>query len=281
VPVDDEANGGVSFERPLAGLQLIARGPASRATIRERTGPRALKRLLGVFEALAKSEEGLKLFELSSILGSPNSSLLNMLRPLVAEGFLAHNRGRYRLGPSIFRLAGTIRSVWNFSTLVRPYLKELSQRAHESVHLGVLDRVGKVVTYLDAIDSLHQVRYSMPVGTARPLYATAAGLVLLAFADVTWQEEYLCTTTLEPHTHLTISTLKDLRREIVRIRLARLSVSLGEMFPEAAALAAPIFGADGTVVAAVAIGAPTERLQPRLEELRALITDVASRASGL
>ena len=36
--------------------------------------------------------------------------------------------------------------------------KELSQRAQESVYLGVLDRVGKVAIYLDAIDRLHALR---------------------------------------------------------------------------------------------------------------------------
>ena len=52
------------------------------------------------------------------------------------------------------------------------------------------------------------------------------------------------------------------------------------MFPESAAISAPVFGADGTIAAAIAVGGPTERLQPRIAELRPIIADIATRASG-
>jgi len=258
--------------------------PKIRATAdapREVTGPRSLMRLLGLFDALAKSpKDGLGLAELNTVLKSPKSSLLNLLRPLVATGYLNFEAGKYRLGPSIFRLAGNIMSVWNFSNAVRPYLEELAQRSRESVYLGVLDRASKVITYVDAIDSPHSVRYSVPVGAVRPLYSTAAGRVLLAFADKRWQDMYISSTKLEARTSRTISTQKGLREELERIRKTGISVSIGEMFPESAAIAAPVFGADGNIAAAIAVGAPAERLQPRLAELRPIIADVAARASG-
>jgi len=248
---------------------------------REVAGPRSLMRLLGLFDALAKSpKEGLGLAELNTVLKSPKSSLLNLLRPLVATGYLNFESGKYRLGPAIFRLAGSIMSIWNFSNAVRPFLEELAQRSRESVYLGVLDRAGKVITYVDAIDSPHSVRYSVPVGAVRPLYATAAGRVLLAFTDKRWQDMYIGSTKLEARTPRTISTQKALREELERIRKTGISISVGEMFPESAAISAPVYGADGTVAAAIAVGAPAERLQPRLAELRLIIADVATRASG-
>lgn len=248
---------------------------------REVAGPRSLMRLLGLFDALAKSpKEGLGLAELNTVLKSPKSSLLNLLRPLVATGYLNFESGKYRLGPAIFRLAGSIMSIWNFSNAVRPFLEELAQRSRESVYLGVLDRAGKVITYVDAIDSPHSVRYSVPVGAVRPLYATAAGRVLLAFTDKRWQDMYIGSTKLEARTPRTISTQKALREELERIRKTGISISVGEMFPESAAISAPVYGADGTVAAAMAVGAPAERLQPRLAELRPIIADVATRASG-
>ena len=248
----------------------------------EVTGPRSLMRLLHLFGALAKApKDGLGLAELNLVLNSPKSSLLNLLRPLVATGYLNIDSGRYKLGPSIFRLAGTIMSVWNFSNAVRPFLEELAVRSRESVYLGVLDRAGKVVTYVDAIDSPHSVRYSVPVGGVRPLYCTAAGRVLLAFADKSWQDEYISGTKLEARTTRTISTQKGLREELEKIRRTRVSISIGEMFPEAAGISAPVFGADGVMAAAIAVGGPTERLHPRIDELRPIIADVAARASGL
>jgi len=258
-----------------------ARAGNGGAAARKVTGPRSLMRLLGLFDALAKSKEGLTLADLNTELRSPKSSLLNLLRPLVASGYLNYDNGRYRLGPSIFRLAANIMSVWNFSNAVRPYLEELAQRSQESVYLGVLDRVGKVITYVDAVESPHPVRFSVPIGAVRPLYSTAAGRVLLAFASEQWQEEYFRTTKLEQRTPRTLTTRKGLREELDRIRKTHVSVSIGENFPESAAISAPIFGADGTLAAAIAIGAPSDRLAPRLAELRPMIVELASRASGV
>jgi IclR family transcriptional regulator, acetate operon repressor len=246
----------------------------------EVTGPRSLTRLLGLFDVLAKSKDGMSLAELNHALQSPKSSLLNLLRPLVIDGFLACENGRYRLGPSIFRLAANIMSVWNFSSTMRPYLEELAQSSGESVYVGVLDTVGSVITYVDTIESAKAVRFSVPVGAARPLYSTAAGRVLLAFGDEDWVENYLRNTKISAYTPYTVTSRKALREELEKIRKTRISVSMGETFPESGAIAAPIFGADGKLIAAIAIGAPVSRLEPRLAELRPIIADIASRASG-
>lgn len=246
----------------------------------EVTGPRSLTRLLGLFDVLAKSKDGMTLAELNQALKSPKSSLLNLLRPLVIDGYLACENGRYRLGPSIFRLAANIMSVWNFSSTMRPYLEELAQRSEESVYLGVLDTVGSVITYVDSIESPKAVRFTVPIGAARPLYSTAAGRVLLAFGDKDWVEDYLRNTKFAAYTPYTVTSRKALREELEHIRKTRISVSMGETFPESGAIASPIFGADGKLIAAIAIGAPVSRLEPRLGELRPIIADIASRASG-
>ena len=258
----------------------MPRNGQTRDATTEVTGPRSLTRLLGLFDVLAKSKEGMTLAELNQALKSPKSSLLNLLRPLVIDGYLACDSGRYRLGPSIFRLAANIMSVWNFSSTMRPYLEELAQRCGESVYLGVLDTAGSVITYVDSIDSQKAVRFSVPVGAARPLFSTAAGRVLLAFGDPEWVDEYLRNTKITAFTPYTVSSRKALREELEKIRRTRISVSMGETFPESGAIAAPIFGADGKLIAAIAIGAPVSRLEPELADLRPLIADIAARASG-
>jgi IclR family acetate operon transcriptional repressor len=103
----------------------------------------------------------------------------------------------------------------------------------------------------------------------------------LAFADQEFQDEYLRSTKLEAQTERTLTTRKGLRAELDKVVKTRVSVSIGEMFPESAAVAAPIFGANGKIVAAMAIGGPAQRLQPKLEALKTIIADVATRASGI
>jgi DNA-binding IclR family transcriptional regulator len=258
----------------------MPRNGQTRDATSEVTGPRSLTRLLGLFDVLAKSKDGMTLAELNQALQSPKSSLLNLLRPLVIDGYLSCESGRYRLGPSIFRLAANIMSVWNFSSTMRPYLEELAEKSQESVYLGVLDTVGNVITYVDAIESPKAVRFSVPIGAARPLYSTAAGRVLLAFGDPEWVDDYLKNIKLAAFTPYTVTSRKTLREELEKIRKTRISVSMGETFPESGAISAPIFGADGKLIAAIAIGSPVSRLEPRLAELRPIIADIAARASG-
>lgn len=264
---------------------MNAKRPAKKSNLielseREVTGPRSLTRILGLFDALAKKPDGLTLAELNTVLESPKSSLLNLLRPLVAEGYLMHSHGFYRLGPTAFRLAANIMSVWNFSKLVRPYLEELATRSKESVYIGVLDREAQVITYVDAIDSGHSIRYAITVGANRPLYCTAAGRVLLAFADPEFQENYIRSVKMVRQTEHTLTDRKELRRKMEEIRRTGLATSVSEMFEGSAAIAAPIYGNEGKVIAAIAVGAPASRFESELPYLRNVISDIATRVSG-
>jgi DNA-binding IclR family transcriptional regulator len=171
-------------------------------------------------------------------------------------------------------------SVWNFSKLVRPYLEELAARTKESVYIGVLDREAQVITYVDAIDSGHSIRFAITVGANRPLYCTAAGRLLLAFADSEFQENYLRTVKLVRQTEYTVTDKKELRKKLDEIQRTGLATSVSEMFPGSAALAAPIYGSEGKVVAAIAVGAPADRFESELPYLRNVISDIATRVSG-
>lgn len=264
----------MNAKRPAKKNNLVDPGE------REVTGPRSLTRILGLFDVLAKKPDGLTLAELNTVLESPKSSLLNLLRPLVAEGYLMHSHGFYRLGPTAFRLAANIMSVWNFSKLVRPYLEELATRSKESVYIGVLDREAEVITYVDAIDSGHSIRYAITVGANRPLYCTAAGRVLLAFAEPDFQENYIRSVKMVRRTEHTLTDRKELRRKVEEIRRTGLATSISEMFEGSAAIAAPIYGSEGKVIAAIAVGAPAGRFESELPYLRNVISDIATRVSG-
>jgi DNA-binding IclR family transcriptional regulator len=246
---------------------------------RDVSGPRSLTRLLGLFDVLSMSPDGMSLAELNVTLESPKSSLLNLLRPLVAEGYLIHSAGIYRLGPSIFRLAASVMSAWNFPKLIRPFMEELCTRTEESVLLSVLNPEAEVMTYVEIIDSPHPVRYHIPVGTTRPLYASSAGRLLLAFADKGWRDSYVATVQFKTKTAVPV-TRASLARELERVRAEGVSVSLDTYMAGLAAVAAPVFDAEGRCIAALNIAGPSDRFRDELESLKAAVKDVAARASG-
>src|SRR5712675_1367971 len=125
----------------MQSLEGSVRQPTRSRERAEGSSARSSARLVGVFEALARSEEGLSLAELSLALGAPKSSLLGLLRSMVGSGYLAHAHGLYRLGPRSFRLAADMLAVRRFPNLVRPVLQDLHTRTQETVFLVQLDQV--------------------------------------------------------------------------------------------------------------------------------------------
>lgn len=245
-----------------------------------KAAPRSVTRVLNMFGMLAQLEGGASLADLSGMLSSPKSSLLLLLRPLVAEGFLIHEHGRYRLGPASYRLASTISATRNLNSLIRPYIVHLAEQLSESVYLAVLDRDSAMCSYIEGIDCTQAVRFVLPLGQARPLYSTAAGRVLLAFQEKTWVDRYLHRIKLVPATEHTIVSKAGLEKELSKIREEGIAVTKDEGHTGASGIAAPIVNSDGQVWAALLVAMPTPRFQQMGPTARKALLAVADRASG-
>ncbi len=243
------------------------------------SGPRSLRRMLRIFDEIARSPDGLSLAELSGRLESPKSSLLTLLRPLAASGYLVHLNGRYVLGNESFALATNIISARKFGAVVRSLMVEAQKQCPETVILAVMDQATQTVTYSDVLESPKLIRYSVAAGATRPLFTSAAGQLLLTYQDEKWQDRYLRTVKLKPLTKRTIVDMSQLRRKLDLIRKTGLSISISEAVEGATGAAAPIFGPDGTVLAALLIAGPTERHAREGRKWSEVVHDFAEQAS--
>jgi DNA-binding IclR family transcriptional regulator len=257
------------------------RRPSETTLVAEGSFARSAMRLVALFEALAKSEEGVSLAELSATTAAPKSSLLGILRSMVALEYMEHGHGLYRLGPKSFRLAADILAIRRFPNLVRPIMQDLAAKSGETVFLVVLDPLAQRVTYTEVIESANPLRYTVPTGTTRPLYSSAGGLMLLAYQEPAWIDAYIHSTPLDPLTPRTTTDPRELRERLAEIRREGIGISLGETVPGAAGLAAPIFNADGSVTAGILIGAPLDRFEQELPELKRLLREAVTRVSGI
>ena len=248
---------------------------------RDAGGPRAMSRVLRLLDCLAKAPEGLSLADLSTALSTPKSTMINSLKPLTNEGFLIAEGNLYRLGPRAFRLAADIGSAWSLPRIVRAYMREIAEATRESVALAVLDVEMRRFVYIDSIESPQPVRYATRIGMSGPLYATAAGRVLLAHQPAKYQEAYLQTAKLTALTPRTNTDPEVLRRQLEEVRARGYWVSSGESVADSAAVAAPVFGPDGQILAALSLGAPSERLDANRDHYIQALTSTAARASGL
>ena len=250
------------------------------AVEKDSTGPRSLMRVLKTFSLLSRAPRGISLSELTAALNTPKSSLLNLVRPLVADGYLVNEAGSYRLGPAVFRMSAAVLSTWNFAKTIRPFMEELSGRTEETVLLGVLNAEAGVLTYVETIDSPHPVRYHLTAGTTRPLYASSAGRLLLAYADAAWLDDYLASLVIKAKTARPI-TKTWLRAQLAKIRESGIEWALDHYLLGLASIAVPVLDGDGRCIASLSIAGPSDRFRSDLDKLIPIVQAVAARASGV
>jgi len=242
-------------------------------------GPRSLIRTLRILEHLAAAPEGLSLAALSTRLESPKSSLLGLLRPMCSFRYIVHSDGRYLLGPGAYRLGASVIPTLSVARIAVPIMRELVERSGETVLVATMDADAGKAVYVEKIESSHSIRYTVALGTTRPLYCSAAGRVLLAFADPAFISRYLRRAPFPALTQQTLTGAAPLRRLLPEIREQKLAITVGEVSADVAGFAAPIFDRDGRVAAALTMAAPVSRTLAHPQDYATLIRDAADSIS--
>lgn len=182
----------------------------------------------------------------------------------------------YMLGPGCLRVADAImRGAAGIGALVMPSLEQLAAESGETVALHV--RAGLERICIGQVPSPQPVRYTAHVGATYPLHTGSMGKVLLAFSDDAERQDLLDRLPLTAVTSATITDRARLEAEVERIRATGTGTSRGERATGVAAMSAPIFGADGRLVAALSILGPAARLtDAAFDELRPALVAAAA-----
>ncbi|WP_084581261.1 IclR family transcriptional regulator [Sphingomonas azotifigens] len=246
--------------------------------------PRSVGRVLSVLETVADRRDGISLSELALLVDTPKSSLLNMLKGLVASQHLTVLNQRYRLGGAAYRMAhAMLASRPSMSPVLHEAIEELLERTGETAVLTRLDPESMTVTYIEGVDSRQTVRYSVSLGSSRPLYCTAAGQAILAYEEPATQERYIAQTEFLQLTPNTLTDPDRLRAKLARIRSDGYAVSIQEGIFGAVGIAAALPGNDDLDRRRIAllVAGPTGRLDKRIEEVSRVLTEVAEKTAGM
>jgi DNA-binding IclR family transcriptional regulator len=119
------------------------------------------------------------------------------------------------------------------------------------------------------------------VGRRFPAYGTGVGKMLLsALPAAELDRLYPCDRPLAAITPQTITDPIALRQELAVTRQREYAVDNEESTPGLCCIAAPVFGSDGAMTAAISVSAPGARFTPeRQAELRRLVQQGAKRLS--
>ena len=235
----------------------------------------SVDRAVAAMEILAR-EGWVGVTEISRELGIHKSTVFRLLATLERRGVVEQNSEtqKYRLGFAVVRLAGAVRSSLDLVRAARPVCDRLSRRTDETVNVAVLEDREVV--------NIHQVNLSSSrvsvdwLGSHTPLHCTSSGKVLLAHLPVARVDQLL----VEPLRRYTPATIVDrevLQEQLLRVHEVGYAATMEELEEGLNAVAAPIRGPEGDVVASVSVSGPSYRLEPeRLEEVGATATEAAA-----
>ncbi|GAA1491295.1 IclR family transcriptional regulator [Brachybacterium sacelli] len=193
--------------------------------------------------------------------GSTASRLIGALE---AHDLVARDgaTGRVRLGMGVLRLAAATRSGLDMTAQAGPVCDALAEELGETVNVAVL-RDGAAVNVYQA-QGTRTVALHNWVGNRTVLHATSSGKMLMAHLAEAELDAVL-ETPRERFTDATVTDADALRRLFDESRERGWAEAVEEFEQGLNAVAAPIRGPEGRVVAAVSVAGPAYRLGP--EEL--------------
>ncbi|GLZ09497.1 IclR family transcriptional regulator [Actinomadura sp. NBRC 104412] len=235
-----------------------------------------LRRALRILETIKDAADGLSLSEISRRSGVPLTTTHRIVAELLAWGALERDdSGEYRIGLWLWEVAAVAPRSVGLQRVAQPFMRDLFETTQRGVHLAVREKDQYV--FLERLLSPETATDRAQVGGRYELYATAIGLVLLAYAPPELQEKVVTGPLEVPSWHAPV-TEHQVRQTLADVRLHGYATT--DIRQEYTSVAAPIHGPGGTVVAALSlILRRNEPYAPRLAHLLATVRGI-SRALG-
>lgn len=218
------------------------------ATPRSRS---VLARGLSLLDAFSTGEPELTLAEIAKRTGLPKPTAHRLLGDLVEWGAIEKSGpGSYRLATKLFWLGQLVPLHRVLREAALPHLERLHEVSGENVNLAVPDSVYSL--FVERVTGRDAMPLAVHVGARMLSHCAATGKVFLAWGG---RERFrqLVSAGLTRYTARTIVLPGLLHRDLERVKERGVAVTYEEAEPGVAAVAAPVYGRGGRVVAALSV----------------------------
>jgi len=209
------------------------------------SGIGVLDKAVAVLRASTGAPVGLA--DLCAVTGLPRATVHRLAVGLEVHGLLARDaNGRWIPGPFLAVLAaGAPDPLVNASAEVLPRLRD---RTGESVQVYRPDGLARIC--IAVAEPVAGLRDTVPLGARLPMNAGSGAKVLAAWADPSTQRALLVDATFT-------------ERTLAEVRRRGWAQSVAEREPGVASVSAPVRNPKGSVIAAVSVSGPVERIGRR------------------
>ncbi|QIX25570.1 IclR family transcriptional regulator [Nocardioides sp. JQ2195] len=234
-----------------------------------------LGKAVTILRAFRADDQALPLAELVRRTGLHKATVHRLAGELVSVRLLDRVERGYRLSGGLFELGMRASVERSLIEVAMPFLQDLYERTHETVHLGIHE--GHEVVYVVKIGGHRQASAPSRPGGRMPLHCTAIGKALLAWAGDDFRQEVL-SGPLPRRTPRTVVAPGLLRRQLTAVVERGVAFEHEESAVGLACVAAPVLDSHDQPLAAVSITGPVTRFRPEAhaDEVRAAAAGIAA-----
>ena len=209
-----------------------------------------------------ETEGAASLNDLSAALSINKSRVLRLCGTLEQMGYLRRRAedAKWVLGSRLLSLGKAFERQNPLLQVLRPEMLELSQQLDENVVFQVIR--GERRLCLCAVNRVQRQRYFTPEGSEARLHYGAAAKVLLAWGPPELRARIYEQAPYPRYTEHTRTTAEQLMADIEKAAAEGWAASSEERTYGSAALAVPVFGAEGALLGALSIPTTSQRLTP-------------------
>ncbi|WP_205718455.1 IclR family transcriptional regulator [Actinomadura sp. WMMA1423] len=235
-------------------------------------GVRSVQRAVEIMSLLGEERPVISIREIVEATGLAKTTVIRLVQTLEQNGLLWAAPNGYLPGPGLWRWAHLARSSWELPPETRKFMRDLGARRRETVNLYMVRDIYRVCVAQQ--ESPQPLRHVVHIGDELPLWSGASSKVLLRDApDTLLRRVALSSPYGEGH-------VQRLQGWIDEAAHRGWAASHGEREEGLSAVAVPVVGRSGTVVAALSLSGPTVRFPDEVvEECAADLRRVAEEMS--
>ncbi|MEJ2642018.1 MAG: IclR family transcriptional regulator [Desulfosarcinaceae bacterium] len=240
----------------------------------------AVHKAFHLLRTVAKSSQHLGLTELAHKLGYSKSTTHGLVHALLREGALVQQPDgrKLHLGPTVVDLAF---SSWNYIRMVKavqPVIEALRDEIKETLVLGAL--ISNHILILAAAESSDPLKISASPGTVLPLFAGAAGKVLLAVKAPEDTRQLIREKGLPDHTPRSITDETEYLTVLEAVRSKGYAEDDEEYLTGVRAIAVALHNIKGPPMAIWTVGLSSHMDDEKIENAIGIMTAAAGKLRG-
>jgi DNA-binding IclR family transcriptional regulator len=238
------------------------------------SGVKSAERVIDIFEYFAGHKQVATLAQIAAAIEIPKSSCLALLSTLEGRGYLYRlgDEPRYYPSPRWLTHARAVSAHDPVGERIRPHMQRLRDELHETIIFANLS--GKVVQYLEVVESDRVIRYVAAPSTTRPVHPSASGRALLSLMPIEERKEFVKSLSLDRYTETTTTSARKLLAEVEEGLDRGWYSTIGQYQDDIVAVASGVRLSGGSF--ALVVGAPRQRAERAIRTIGKALHAAAS-----